>query len=171
MIVTWRKLLWIGSLALVLAGCLRSYLFEDCVHFSGVQHEFFSEQGILGYRFRSVPSDYFYPAYMYLIPAPIADVPEGTVAPPPAWTIGGHFGFYFVKNGLGSHFHMVCLPYWFIIALFFPPLLPLARRYITQLRGESRKRAGLCVVCGYDLRASKERCPECGTVITTGAKA
>lgn len=43
--------------------------------------------------------------------------------------------------------------------IFVPQLLELATRLS---RRERRRRAGLCVRCGYDLRASPLRCPECG---------
>jgi FtsH-binding integral membrane protein len=55
---------------------------------------------------------------------------------------------------------------WYQVPLLAPLVLWVAlknkRRMEAQLR-DDRRRAGLCAACGYDLRATPERCPECGT--------
>ena len=56
------------------------------------------------------------------------------------------------------------VPYWLSALLF--GALPLRHVTMSVKRRveERRRRAGLCRSCGYDLRATPERCPECGAV-------
>jgi hypothetical protein len=62
-------------------------------------------------------------------------------------------------NALKASFRAVLIPYWAIL----PPLalLPIAAIRRRLLRWQ-RRRMGLCRRCGYDLRRSPDRCPECG---------
>ena len=56
----------------------------------------------------------------------------------------------------------VRFPYRYLLCvLAMAPLVPLRYAYKKQ----KRKRLNLCIYCGYDLRATPERCPECGVVV------
>ena len=49
-------------------------------------------------------------------------------------------------------------------------LLPWMRLRRRRLLAQDRIKRGLCPACGYDLRATEERCPECGAVLATESK-
>lgn len=61
-----------------------------------------------------------------------------------------------------SSIWQIGIPLWSVAVVF--SLLPLAhaRSTIRTRQQRRRQREGKCRACGYDLRASPERCPECG---------
>jgi hypothetical protein len=59
-------------------------------------------------------------------------------------------------------------PHW--LPALVLSLLPLFR-LIRHLRRRSLLLPGHCLHCGYDLRATPSRCPECGTIPTNAVKA
>lgn len=76
-----------------------------------------------------------------------------------------HMGFQFGSAPIGSwgwKFSAWIVPYWaLIIPLAILPLIRL-RRFLILRR---RIKRGQCLACGYDLRHSEGRCPECGAAI------
>jgi hypothetical protein len=65
-------------------------------------------------------------------------------------------------------FESVGIPFWSLFLIAFPPTYLSIRRWRREWR---RWRAGKCFRCGYDLRASENRCPECGETILPGSGA
>ena len=57
---------------------------------------------------------------------------------------------------------LIVAPHWFVVLAFTAlPAYRLARRM------RRRPQPGHCPTCGYDLRATPDRCPECGTIAAT----
>jgi hypothetical protein len=101
----------------------------------------------------------------------------------PTWSGGGvypdripgqwlHFrrgGFALVTGERWNDYHYgLFLPGWSVLAL--AGLLPIGRfaRCVLQRRVNA---SGLCPACGYDLRATPDRCPECGTAVPAAPSA
>ena len=64
------------------------------------------------------------------------------------------------SDSYGFQSWYLSVPFWIPTVVFSGLLCSLYG--VGFLRRRKRKKLGLCIQCGYDLRASKERCPECG---------
>ena len=78
------------------------------------------------------------------VPSQTVRNPDGTTS---SFSTGGIFGF--------------AVPYWLLL------LASLTTPMVRTVRGIRRRARGLCRACGYDLRATRERCPECGAASAT----
>jgi hypothetical protein len=56
------------------------------------------------------------------------------------------------------------VPHWFAVLICLPfPLAVFGSRLLRRRRLRRQRLTGRCQSCGYDLRESPDRCPECGT--------
>ena len=85
------------------------------------------------------------------------------------------FGFVYCRQGgempaawmdgtLAQQDTFVGVPHWLVFLLF--AVLPVRRAAaaLPGLRARLKRKPGHCRACGYDLRATPGRCPECGAV-------
>jgi hypothetical protein len=76
------------------------------------------------------------------------------------WDVGVGGGGGTVNNNAELRMAFVCVPIWFVVALATLPVGVARTR--TVLSRRLRARRGMCPDCGYDLRGTPDRCPECG---------
>jgi hypothetical protein len=82
----------------------------------------------------------------------------------PSWWLGS---FEFTTQASGpSARREFATPAWLFALL--AGALP-AGRLVAARRTRRRRRGGQCPACGYDLRATPGRCPECGTIASPPA--
>ena len=169
--LAWNVLAAMSALLCVTTVLLwpRSYYFYDQIQWTGSTHaasvEYFAGrieiQGfwVPGNSERiEEPSGFSYSSDP-VGPAPVYDLAESY-----GYTkcLGIAFRGDTLTGGYGPPYHscLVVLPFWMLVVTL--ALLP-AWRTRTLVK---RKRAGVnvCRSCGYDLRATPLRCPECGTI-------
>jgi hypothetical protein len=90
---------------------------------------------------------------------------------PPDWFMEmNDFGFAFTRkevefvnpDGSKTVIWNVVLPHWLLACA--SGVMPLVYG-VARMRRKWRCYQGRCAACGYDLRASPERCPECGEAV------
>lgn len=99
----------------------------------------------------------FVPLYIFQIVG-LPDIRMGSLA-----IYAGGDGWLYLLWG-GIHFHEADIYLMPINVCLLVAALPLLYAGVRRLRMRPR---GYCQNCGYDLRATPDRCPECGTIPPT----
>lgn len=172
-------LLWVGVLGL----WMRSYWVTDVLHggvaTNGDIRTLVSERGRLRWIKSTSP-------LMTVVHANGTELPNRVVSPPTNWEIGGGGAFRIIsrrfvpglarrdtvtpasyswaspgRRRIGREYE---LAYWLPATILALPVLVSSWRRLRHRR-RFQEHDGLCSRCGYDLRATPNRCPECGTVV------
>ena len=75
------------------------------------------------------------------------------------WDCGNLFAWRSIQCVSGKRFASVQIGIHYLVGITFMFAVLACIRPVRRMR---RARKGLCCACGYDLRASADRCPECG---------
>ncbi|GEM_PF-1612061 len=86
------------------------------------------------------------------------------VGPINNWQIQLSMTGYWQGTGKTETRMLLAVPYWAITIVAVFGCLTLSMWWIRRRRIFVRAIEGRCLRCGYDLRATPDRCPECGTV-------
>jgi hypothetical protein len=82
------------------------------------------------------------------------------------WRLLGFDLHSIVQTGAGAQvIRDIAVPYWFLCLITLAAPLQWFR---TRRKAGGRQPGGLCATCGYDLRATPDRCPECGNAAEGG---
>jgi hypothetical protein len=81
------------------------------------------------------------------------------------------FGFgWYRRTTNSSMIANIVAPFWSIaLATAVIPMGWTTTRLRSRAKSRGDQRLGLCPNCGYDLRATPDRCPECGDVVATAS--
>ena len=157
--IVWTGLAVVSALLLVatLALWARSYKNEDiCRYINGTLYSHVSSlKGAVAAYYRQVDAETPRPKELSWSTYPWDGGAYSTYDEIPNKWLG--FG-WICSNGGGYDVDAIVVPHWFLSIVFLAyPVF----RFVPLKRNRGLQ---LCSHCGYDLRATPDRCPECGAV-------